>query len=427
MLFKIPRLYDSHTHFLATGEFAAGLNLGWMQKAQDVAAIDLNNPAYYRGDWLIGFGWDDKAWPEAPHKNVLDKVFPDRPVFFARNDGHRCWVNSKALEYFGVNSETGILTEKDHLQAWERLPAFTFAQERGHILAACGVFNNAGFTHVRDMSCTDSLWNSLCTLADRGELTVAIEENYTSHSLQDFDKILKSVIQARQDERALVRCKGVKVFFDGSLGSETAYLSKPYRNMPEGARGRTLWELSHIEEILKRTWAAGLEFSVHTIGDEAAHLIVQAARKISAQGAVGRLNLEHTQLLRPETIQMMKPLHVRCHLQPCHWLSDRVWLEEKLGDLYRYVFPWEALRAAQIPMSFGCDSPIEPPSFWRNKVALDESVKAKIKKFTGDITVVHAHPDPNFAGNSYTIIENDEVREIVFNGKPLELSLSKTN
>ncbi|MNL44619.1 hypothetical protein D3C87_1672070 [compost metagenome] len=115
---------------------------------------------------------------------------------------------------------------------------------------------------------------------------------------------------------------------------------------------------------------------------------------------------------------MMKPLHVRCHLQPCHWLSDRVWLAQKLGDLYKYAFPWEALQAAQIPMSFGCDSPIEPPSFLRNEEALRESAKAKIRKFTGDLVTCHSHPDAAYA-DSMTIIENGEVKEVVFNGRKL--------
>lgn len=420
MLFKIPRLYDSHTHFLATGEFANGLNLSHLQHPEDVTKIDLNNTNYYRHNWLVGFGWNDSQWAMPPHKKILDQIFPNTPVFFARADGHRSWVNTRALEFLGVNSADGILTEKDHLRAWEALPDFTQAQQKAHVFSACRTYNRAGFTHVRDMSCTESLWNLLLELSDAKELTLAIEENYTSHDLNDFDKVLGLCLSAKKSETPLVRMKGIKVFYDGSLGSETAFLSQPYNGLHEGPRGQVLWELSEIEAILKRTWTAGLEFSVHTIGDEAAHQIVQMARKVSAQGAVGRLNLEHAQVLRPETIQLMKPLHVRCHMQPCHWLSDRVWLKQKLGDLYRYAFPWEALKAAQIPISFGCDSPIEPPSFWRNKIALEESVQAQIRRFSGDVIATHSHPDLHFA-NSTTVIEDGEVKEVLFCDRKIEL------
>lgn len=422
MLFRIPRLYDSHTHFLATGEFASGLRLENINSKQDLQNIARTNPGYYRRHWLLGFGWDERKWPasEQPHKALLDEAFPDIPVFFARLDGHSCWLNSKALQEMNLISETGILTEKDHLRAWDQLPGFTKEQGRSHILQACRTFNKAGFTHVRDMSCTESLWSMLCEVADAGDLTLAIEENFTSHDMNDFEAMLSLAKYARQNERPLLRAKGIKVFYDGSLGSETALLSRPYNGIRGGNQGRVLWDLADIENILKQTWAAGLEFSVHAIGDEASHHIVQTARKISAQGAVGRLNLEHAQVLRPETIQMMKPLHVRCHMQPCHWLSDRVWLQDKLKELYPYAFPWEALRAAQIPISFGCDSPVEPSSFWRNKIALDESPKFRIRKFTGDLAVAHAHPDKTFA-DSYTVIEEGLVKEINFNGRPLSL------
>ncbi|MEN0058366.1 MAG: amidohydrolase family protein, partial [Bdellovibrio sp.] len=374
---------------------------------------DFKKPEYYRQDWLVGFGWDDSQWKTAPHKRILDQLFPHTPVLLARGDGHRCWVNSRALELLGQTSETGVLLEQDHLKAWDRLPAFTREQQRSHIVAACKVYNAAGFTHVRDMSCTESLWNLLVEMSRAQELNIAIEENYTSYGLDDFDGILQKCLQAKKEETARVRMKGVKVFFDGSLGSETAYLSQPYYGREGGGRGALLWSLSDLEEVLKRTWAEGLEFSVHVIGDEAAHQMVLLARKISAQGHVGRLNLEHVQILRPETIQMMKPLHVRCHMQPCHWWSDRQWLEQKLGSLYRYVFPWEALRLAQIPISFGCDSPVEAPSFWRNKTALDESGQAAIKPFKGDLLLCHSHPDPHFAP-ARTVVEDGEVREIQF-------------
>lgn len=420
MHFKIPRLYDSHTHFLATGEFSSGLNLGSLKEPQDIAFIDTTNSQFFRGDWLVGFGWNDSGWSQSPHKSVLDKFFPHHPVYLARADGHRSWVNSQALKQLGLQSETGILIEKNHLRAWESIPAFSKQQQKAHVLAACRVYNNAGFTHVRDMSCSDSLWNILTETSDSGELTLAVEENYTTHDLNDFDKTLNACIYAKKNESALIRMKGIKLFYDGSLGSETAYLSQPYHGTAGGSRGMILWSLQDVEEVIKRTWAAGLEFSVHVIGDESAHHIVKLARDISAKGALGRLNLEHAQVLRPETVQMMKPLHVRCHLQPCHWLSDRVWLKEKLHDLYKFAFPWEALRAAQIPMSFGCDSPIEPPSFFRNYQALQESPAAGIKQLKGDVSLYHSHPDESFAP-SYSVIEQGKVMEINFCGKKLIL------
>lgn len=423
MLLKIPRLYDSHTHFIATGQFSGGLHLGSMTKVDSLKAISLQNPSYFRNDWLVGFGFDETKWQDAEPfgKALLDKIFPNTPVFFARMDGHSSWYNTLALQRLKVSSDSGVLTEKDHLKAWDLLPAYTFEQERAHVLSASQLFNKEGFTHVRDMSCTESQWQTLVRMSDAGELTLAIEENFTSHDPQDFEKTLALATYAKKNETKLVRAKGIKVFYDGSLGSETALLSKSYHGKSSCGCGRSLWNITDIEELMKKTWAAGLEFSIHAIGDEASHQIIQSARKISAQGSVGRLNLEHAQVLRPETIQMMKPLHVRCHMQPCHWLSDRSWLKDKLGDLYAYAFPWEALRLAQIPISFGSDSPVEAPSFFKNQLALQESSEHGIKKWKGDTILHHSHPDAHFAGASYTVIEDQKVKEVIFEGQSLTI------
>ena len=420
MLLRIPRLYDSHTHFLATGEFSTGLNLHTLQSPWHLSELSLKNPQYYRGDWFVGFGWNEKSWPEPPHKKILDQLFPDHPVFLARMDGHRSWVNSQALQLLNIQSDDGILKEKEHLKAWEQIPSFSREQQRQHILAACRLYNRAGFTHVRDMTCSESLWDLLTEMSKRNELTVAIEENYTTHSLEDFPETLQKVLNAKKTETPHLRMKGIKLFYDGSLGSETALLSKPYAADPARGQGQRLWAIADVEEVLMQTWAAGLEFSVHVIGDQAAHEIVEMARLLSAKGAVGRLNLEHAQILRPETIRSMKPLHVRCHMQPCHWLSDQVWLKEKLQDLYSYVFPWEALRLAQIPISFGCDSPVEPPSFLRNKEALEKSSLAGIKEFKGKLEEVHSYPDASFA-DSFTLVEDNKIKEVWFFGTRLDI------
>lgn len=89
MLLKIPRLYDSHAHFIATGEFAHGLRLNHVQTVQDLKAIDLKNPAYFRQNFLVGFGIDLSKWQslEPITKSLLDLIFPETPVCFAKMMG----------------------------------------------------------------------------------------------------------------------------------------------------------------------------------------------------------------------------------------------------------------------------------------------------------------------------------------------------
>jgi predicted amidohydrolase YtcJ len=156
--------------------------------------------------------------------------------------------------------------------------------------------------------------------------------------------------------------------------------------------------------------------AVHVIGDEAADFVVQAAREVSALGLVGKLHLEHVQLLRPETVNKMKPLHLHCHMQPCHWLSDKTWIKSKIPDLVSFLFQWELLRKNKIAVSFGSDSPIEETSLIRNFKALKDSELHGIPRISIDAKLFHAHPDCAWT-NSKTIFDDENIHEVHFNGK----------
>lgn len=414
MLLKIPCLYDSHLHWLGTGQIAVGLQLYDLKSANDIEKVR-PDPAFFRGEWLVGFGWDHTQWPDQqlPKKETLDRLFPQHPVLLQRVDGHSSWLNSVALEKLGYEcSHSGILSEEEHFKAYYSLPKLSESQNRQALKKGQEIFNQAGFTHIRDMTCDWEQWQAARTMDLADELTVYVQENFLCENPQEMEHILQTMVMARSEETAHLKVQGIKIFFDGTLGSDTAWLSKC-----NCTRHGFSWTSDLLEELLKKAWSLGFEVSVHTIGDEAAHQVVVAARKVMATNQyTGWLNLEHVEVLRPETVLMMKALHVRCHMQPCHWLSDREWLEEKLGDLYRHAFPWGTLSKSGIPLYFGSDSPVARSSFWDNQKALKESIKAKIPALKGEITEFHSFPAGK-GSECYTVFENETLKELVFDGR----------
>jgi predicted amidohydrolase YtcJ len=205
--------------------------------------------------------------------------------------------------------------------------------------------------------------------------------------------------------------QGIKLFFDGTLGSDTAYLSKCGCSAKKFA-----WSREDLENLIRQCWTHGFEVAVHTIGDEAVDHVVRIARKIMAANEItGWLNLEHVEVMRPETLQMMKALHVRCHMQPCHWLSDRAWIKEKLGELYKYAFPWGAISRSGIPLHFGSDSPVAKISLWDNQRALRESIKEKIPPLKGEVLDFHCHSPA--APETYALFEGAHLESLYFDGR----------
>lgn len=424
MLERILNCYDSHTHFLATGQIASGLGLQSLKSPEDVGSVVLK-PHFYRGDWLTGFGWDQNKWPsgEFPQAKILDHFFPDKPVLFSRVDGHASWVNSFAireLQKKGLklsDASSGILLEQDHIQALSLLPDFSDLQIKNFLEESQKIFNRAGFTHVRDLSMDLKTWKSLVHLYEQKNLTVCLESFITAEGLHFLDSALQQVKEIKNIPCSQLRLIGIKFFVDGSLGSKTAYLSENYLNTLHA--GQIMWVYAELVEAFSKVWSAGYDVAVHCIGDQCAHLVVQAAREVSAKGVLGRLHLEHVEILRPETVQMMKPLHVTCYMQPCHWTSDHQWLPQILSKaLHKNIFQWELLRKNKIPFFFGSDSPIEKPSLFENQKALQKSAQAGVPSLQGDWKFYHSHPDKKWT-RSWTEFEEEQIKQVYFNEVPL--------
>lgn len=440
MFKSISRCYDSHTHLLATGALQKGLRLFDLQSAEDVGNLKIESH-HFRGSWLVGFGWDHTKWPggQLPTRQVLDRFFPKHPVAFSRADGHAVWLNSKALEVAGYlnRSEslkptpagglivrdnddfpTGIFAEAAKIEVDMLVPQPTRDQNMQFLKDAVFYFNTRGFSHIRDMSGFLDQWNLLREMDLSGELALYVEENFTCENLSDFERALAEATEAKRTETPHLKARGIKFYFDGSLGSQGALLSQFYPGSK--SKGMALWDLKDVAEAIERTWASGFEVCVHAIGDEAAHLILKTAEKVVSKGRFqGLLNLEHCEVLRPETIAVMKNLSIVCHMQPCHWLTDRRWLHEKLGSLYRHAFPWRSLQEAGVPIQWGSDSPIEEASVQNNLKALQESAQFGIAPISGDPLTHHSHRDANWGKDCRSVFQDGRLKEFIFDGKDL--------
>ncbi len=439
MSIKIMRCYDSHLHWQATGEVLTQLDLRHLKNPQAVADLKVN-ASHFRGEWLMGFGWDQHLWPDNqfPDKKILDKLFPNNPVFLSRADGHAAWVNSEALKRIGYLNKTesekpspqgglivrdqnglptGVLIDMAKMQIDYILPSFNRAQIKEQLCVAMRLFNQSGFTHIRDMGGFELQWDLMQELADRRELTLAVEQNFPFESLNDLPRAMNLLDQAKKSSQPLLRAKAIKFFYDGALGSEGAYLSQNYDGTE--SCGLTLWSDEEVKTIFKEAWSKGHEVSVHTIGDQAVHQIVSLALEVKALGFNGSLQLEHVELMRDETIELCKQLQVTCHLQPCHWLTDQKWLKQKVNNLYQYAFQWRKLEESGIQFYFGSDSPIESASLKNNIQAMEQASKTGIQATLKPCFYYHTHPDDQFAPDSYTIWQDGLVQEVVFKGEAL--------
>lgn len=456
---KKNHVYDSHVHWMATGEIDSWISLRDIKSKEELESR-LRRASPQRSDWFMGFGWDNL--PFEPHRDFLDSLQIAHPMALYRSDGHALWCNSKAFEQLKLMNSiggrvchdsqgrvSGVFVDKAKEVIEANIPPLTRQERRRFLLEGMNLFLKAGFTHIRDVGGCWEDWLQAQDLARSGELHLSVEMYFNLEAVEDLDERIREILEARSFRRralsssvppknstlpstlfssenssrtslhsvslqpvplhpALIHWaspfqtrnhppqfyliqRGLKIFFDGALGSEGAYLSQPY---PSGGTGLQVLSLEAIEEILRRCWAQLIPVAIHALGDEAVHQLVVLALRLKSMGIEGELHLEHCQVVRSETIQLMKGLRrLYCHLQPSHFLSDRRWLREKLGSLFHDSFPWHRLEEAGIPFYFGSDSPIEKPCLGRTREAIKEAERDGIRAPRRSVEFYHSPPD----------------------------------
>ncbi len=439
----LTNCYDSHVHWQATGTYHRRL------------------PQYtHQGEWITGFGWDQPTVNEissrevgatppgkTPHE-ILDREFGDHPVFFVRIDGHAAWVNQAGLARAGLWQKnpvaplggeiqlksdgypTGILLDQAMQIVQRLLPPRTESQIRDDLLLAQEIFHKSGFTHIRDLSGDEVQWQVINGLLRENKIKLAVEQFFEAEDPNLFDRQLDLAIRLQRDyvgfadsRTQLVRPRGVKIYLDGALGSEGALLSCDYCSGRPGARGLQMLKESTLRDFISRAWSARLPIAVHAIGDAANHLLAQTAFAIESSGLKGELNIEHAELLRYDTILLLSKLsNVKCYMQPCQWLTDKKWLETKIGPLVQRVFRWRELEEHNIPIWFGSDTPIEEPSFIANLAAIEDGARnGDIPRPKRNVSFYQMHPDSGWVRNTSTVFTNGHVSAVHFCGNEILL------
>src|SRR5207253_3075386 len=115
----------------------------------------------------------------------------------------------------------------------------------------------------------------------------------------------------------LLRLGYLKLFMDGTLGSQTAWMS-------DGS-GVVITTGEELEEIVREGAAAGWPVGVHAIGDAANTAALDAfERSRDVWHPLGlRQRIEHAQCLAPEDVARFAELGVAASVQFSHAPSDK--------------------------------------------------------------------------------------------------------
>jgi predicted amidohydrolase YtcJ len=412
---KVERCYDSHLHLEATGEFSERLSLFHFENLDQFKNLK-PLPSQMRGAWWMGFG----ILPSLHEK--LSLQFLDQwqePLYFMTADGHGVWVNSallKTLAQIPPSDRPGFYKDKEKDQLDQFLPQPELSQRKNWILKAQKIMHEQGFTHVRDMTWDIGQLLSLNLLESEADLKLFVEGYFWLKSMSSWSQFLDFLDQYKQLQSSQLKLRGVKIFYDGALGTKGALLS--FCSCHKKNHGSALWTEADFLQVLERSWTLGLEVAVHAIGDEAVHQVAEMAFKLQSQKKIsGKICIEHAELVRPETFQFLQKINCEIHMQPSHLLMDKDILQPFFEDHRDWVFPWSQISKCKIPLFWGSDSPIVEPNFFRTEKALLESQKLGILRPNFEWIRGHQHSDPSWGAECWSEFKDQNLSAVYFQGK----------
>lgn len=413
----VPGFFDSHVHLLGAGQQISRV---FLKDCADEAEFGRRLRAFDRklppGRWLLGGDWDhDRTLgSRLPTAALLDQYVPDRPVFLHRYDGHMGVANTRALQLAGITAKTadpvggviyrqvgnqeptGLLRDKAMGLVDRLVPAPGADEIQEAIRAALLEAARFGVTSVQDMDGSDRetrqrLWSHYQQLAVAGRLTCRIDLRWPLSAWQDAQPV-----RAEKETADWVRPGGVKGFADGSLGSSTAKMFRPYLNEPTNT-GIFVTPREQLQKLIREADKAGLSVAVHAIGDQANAELLEIFDTVSRENGPRdrRFRIEHAQHLRPEDYPRFRQLGVIPSLQPFHISDDGRFAEGRIGpERCSSSYACRSLQDAGARLAFGSDWPVVPVDPLRG---IDAAVHRQ--------TLDGKHPDGWFPAQRITVAE----------------------
>jgi predicted amidohydrolase YtcJ len=142
-------------------------------------------------------------------------------------------------------------------------------------------------------------------------------------------------------------------------------MDEPFVNNPSDS-GIASPDLLNVDDFLanlRQADRAGLQISIHAIGDRANRTILDLYARLEKENgpADRRLLIEHAQHLHPEDYARFAKLGVIASMQPYHAIDDGRWAATLLDpQKIRSSYAWKSLLDAGATLAFGSDWPVAP-------------------------------------------------------------------
>jgi predicted amidohydrolase YtcJ len=392
----VPGLIDAHNHLLMTGQILQQIQLYDCRSIDDIldrvrAEVEKTPP----GTWILGRGWDESLLAERRHptRHDLDRVALDHPVVI-----HRVWnrlvANSRAIELAGISRETpdppadqpyaggferdadgdptGLFRDRAKELITSAVPAPSLDELVSAIRTACREYNRLGITAVSEPGLSPEQIRAFHEAELRGDLTVR-----TAMSIAGWGFGTQSEDGRIRDRLAgigvmggfgddLLWIDGVKLMPDGGAGDRTARMYQPYEGEPDNFG---TWTVPPDELVDHIQWAHdhGYAMDIHTCGDEAQDVVVQAFARGQECNPNPRLRhrVHHAYLPTERVLDTMARHQFPAVVSnPFLWSLGESYLTSIGRERAARMMPMRTYLNRGVPLAGSSDSPVATHNPW---------------------------------------------------------------
>lgn len=366
-----PGFIDAHCHFTgyATDRWKCNLvgTPSWEAIVEKMQEYSKTAPM----EWIYGRGWDQNDWQvkEYPDNKILDSLFPNRPVYLKRVDGHAAIANSAALKIAGIDTQTRIDGGKIELQNGQptgllidnamrlvesKIPLISDSLAQRYFLEMQAECFEEGLTGVHDCGVSEKTVELIESAHNKGDLKMKIFALLSDDSTY-YDRWVK---KGRYTTGRLT-VGGFKLYADGALGSRGACLLKDYSDK-QNWKGFLLNDTAYFKDKAQKLAASNLQMCTHAIGDSGNRQLLNIYAQVLKGKNDRRWRIEHAQIVSENDFGFFTSHNIIPSVQPTHATSDMYWAEERVGaERMRGAYAYKRLLETNGWMPLGTDFPVE--------------------------------------------------------------------
>lgn len=387
----VPGFNDSHVHFASAGHLLLNINLLDVNTTDRfIENVKQTTKRLPTGSWITRGDWGAyEAWSMGsvggknksqftPHRNMIDSITTAHPVLVTRFDRKMGLANGLALDYLGIDSESGILEGNLLNDALEKIPEKSFDQLLAESKRALEECRKWGVTTVQDMSPPNQL-DVYKKLKDEGELTCRI--NFSPSRLIEYSEMKEKgwvidwsdIKNPKSTGDDWISFGTIKTHIDGIMGARSARFYEPYTdNDVENRFWRGGWrefskDMPSFKSMILKADEADIQLRIHSIGDEANAILIDILDTLNQVNGEKprRFRLVHAQVISEKDFPRLQNHKIIAEVQPFHVTDDMRWMEERIGyERCKGAYAFKTLQDNGAILSFGSDWPGTNASYY---------------------------------------------------------------